>query len=728
MAVKKLSQIALALSPPLLTDTVVGVGGGASDLQYTLSQIVATVDAATGTDPLFLTQGFDVAVTDVTWGGDATFRRAAEVTATYDNLNSTIGFTDQVAQSIALQFNAGYNQYGGGVNIDGKYTPIALDVFGQYYGAGEKFLQTWTALHWSMGDSFLFSAAMQYAGGPINGDEGQGFTAQEFYCSQPFALALDTINAVIRTSYSSTVTANVGGSYIAQAIPVASTVGANVDDWVILNQEVMAAGSRIWAMKIVSVQPGVSITGVCAINLLIGDTVKPALCLNLDGGAQEMGEGRVLINTTGASYSTGLVVTAGGSGSFLGSGTTWTAGMVGGDALNVGSIWLTVDDLSGAFSPFGASTLHSVYQITRVNAPTSINIFSFSVAGDVAYHGRGEGATNLAYKIVPSARVLRREPQGSGRHSVICEYSAHTWNIGDVVECVVCPYPDVHGFDFSLGEFTAGGIRRGFISCTNIGARTINSAVSMGAGGGFNSNPLYDTFAFATGVVIGSCQVGVSISRLETTASNAIQISAINDAGTVITMQHGSQLSIGINSANAGYDFTELDAVLRTVGNTVNPDTVRKQLVWSGYFQIADNTGTGTYLRLGGAATGGASINGTGDLLWKSDNWQFLANLGAAAPYIPFEVDSGGVAKLGVCNSATVGDLRATLDPTNLTAARTVKFLDTGGDFLVAAANTTGGGSALLGANSPAVTNTAPYTWLQMLSHDGSTVYVPAWK
>lgn len=42
--------------------------------------------------------------------------------------------------------------------------------------------------------------------------------------------------------------------------------------------------------------------------------------------------------------------------------------------------------------------------------------------------------------------------------------------------------------------------------------------------------------------------------------------------------------------------------------------------------------------------------------------------------------------------------------------------------------NATGAGTPLLGANCPAVTVTAPYTWLKMLSGDGSTVYVPAWK
>lgn len=45
-----------------------------------------------------------------------------------------------------------------------------------------------------------------------------------------------------------------------------------------------------------------------------------------------------------------------------------------------------------------------------------------------------------------------------------------------------------------------------------------------------------------------------------------------------------------------------------------------------------------------------------------------------------------------------------------------------------AGTNTTGAGSAALGANSPATTNTAPYTWIQATAADGSTVYIPAWK
>jgi hypothetical protein len=43
-------------------------------------------------------------------------------------------------------------------------------------------------------------------------------------------------------------------------------------------------------------------------------------------------------------------------------------------------------------------------------------------------------------------------------------------------------------------------------------------------------------------------------------------------------------------------------------------------------------------------------------------------------------------------------------------------------------ANATGSGSAVLGANCPAVTPAAPYTWVRAVSADGSTVFFPVWK
>lgn len=50
-----------------------------------------------------------------------------------------------------------------------------------------------------------------------------------------------------------------------------------------------------------------------------------------------------------------------------------------------------------------------------------------------------------------------------------------------------------------------------------------------------------------------------------------------------------------------------------------------------------------------------------------------------------------------------------------------LKFADSG-------SFSTGAGTALLGTNSPATTNTAPYTWLKVKTSDGSTGYIPVWK
>lgn len=42
--------------------------------------------------------------------------------------------------------------------------------------------------------------------------------------------------------------------------------------------------------------------------------------------------------------------------------------------------------------------------------------------------------------------------------------------------------------------------------------------------------------------------------------------------------------------------------------------------------------------------------------------------------------------------------------------------------------NSTGAGSALLGANSPATILTAPYTWITVTTSDGTTGFMPIWK
>ncbi len=92
-----------------------------------------------------------------------------------------------------------------------------------------------------------------------------------------------------------------------------------------------------------------------------------------------------------------------------------------------------------------------------------------------------------------------------------------------------------------------------------------------------------------------------------------------------------------------------------------------------------------------------------------------------------------GVLQVGTTGANASGSLLLT----NLTASGTLAV--TGASTLTGVltmsavprfngTNTTGAGMALLGSNSPAATLTAPYTWVQITTSDGSTAYVPAWK
>lgn len=67
---------------------------------------------------------------------------------------------------------------------------------------------------------------------------------------------------------------------------------------------------------------------------------------------------------------------------------------------------------------------------------------------------------------------------------------------------------------------------------------------------------------------------------------------------------------------------------------------------------------------------------------------------------------------------------RILLDP----GSTTTGLVEVKGIPKLSGTNTTGAGSAALGSNSPATTNSAPYTWIQVTTSDGSTAYIPAWK
>jgi len=86
----------------------------------------------------------------------------------------------------------------------------------------------------------------------------------------------------------------------------------------------------------------------------------------------------------------------------------------------------------------------------------------------------------------------------------------------------------------------------------------------------------------------------------------------------------------------------------------------------------------------------------------------------------------------GGANPGTISNasgFAATLDPTNLTASRTIALPNVGGTPMLYQTNTTGSTAfAPAGSNCPATNCVTPYTWMQVTTSDGSTGYMPVFK
>ena len=121
--------------------------------------------------------------------------------------------------------------------------------------------------------------------------------------------------------------------------------------------------------------------------------------------------------------------------------------------------------------------------------------------------------------------------------------------------------------------------------------------------------------------------------------------------------------------------------------------------------------------------TGGSTIYA----LWAGINGN--VGMGTATPVYGLDV-----ARSGASGTAQFYDQTATTGATRVVITRgaadttSTQVFEIGGLMKFSGLNSTGAGSALLGTNSPATTNTAPYTWLKVLTSDGSTGYVPVWK
>jgi hypothetical protein len=129
------------------------------------------------------------------------------------------------------------------------------------------------------------------------------------------------------------------------------------------------------------------------------------------------------------------------------------------------------------------------------------------------------------------------------------------------------------------------------------------------------------------------------------------------------------------------------------------------------------------------AATGNIAIGTTTDLGYglhaanKGTNGNLLVFDPTSTSGISTQLITGGQGQ----GSTPVFRIRA-YNATPGSGTLGLSILDTGRIVTASANEATGAGTPLFGTNSPAVTNTAPYTWIKFTTSDGSTVYVPAWK
>jgi hypothetical protein len=517
--------------------------------------------------------GLNVNAVNLNVNGDPGFAQSAYVATTYDKMVSAAGgFCNVDGMDILHTVNYGQNQYGadvGGTNTLAKVTMTGLAITGNYKGAGQHFGTTIQNNTYGMSDAFVFNWGLTFAGGPINGDEGQAFTPASFM-QQLGRLSWAHITSVHATTLSTTTTQAIVASKDPQTIKVASVTGAAVNDWIVFAQAPPTGAPNICAAQITAINsagtPTPNITCVCPNNFSNGTTITPALVLGVDSDPY-FGQDRVMVNLSSSSFNSGTIQYSGNH--FVGTGTGWANNMVGGTVNNIGA--MSVDADTYAQAPFSdgyslplttnTQSLRSWYQIQSVTA-TTMYVQSQTVAA-FGYFGRAPvaPAAGGTYIVRPAARLLIQPSSGV----IVCETSnVAQWAVGHQVECAICPYPDIHGFDFRIGQWTPGGIRRSFMALSNTGARTIDTGINFGTASGTTIGASgCDTYAFDKGLSIGMTRVGIYQSLMADSNPQAaawLIVDNINNSTTDGSSRFywqtpSGNFYFGKNSANNGLAF-----------------------------------------------------------------------------------------------------------------------------------------------------------------------------
>ena len=257
------------------------------------------------------------------------------------------------------------------------------------------------------------------------------------------------------------------------------------------------------------------------------------------------------------------------------------------------------------------------------------------------------------------------------------------------------------------------------------------------------------SIVLATSPTLVTPVLGVASATSLTATSTTEQLRLGFDSSNYLSTTVSSAGAVTFDSVGASAGFTFSDAV--TVAGTLFltgtlPYVDVKPSGWasSGYIQFGVSpsfAASGNYGGLYVPAGKGIAFTQAGTTLFLMDSGgnvsfgtgsttplakcesrttsgpQFIGSYDATNYYSETVSSSGAVVLATTGTNASI-----TLTPSgtgNVILSKIPRFNGT---------NSTGAGSSLLGANSPATTLTAPYTWISVITSDGSTAYIPCWK
>ena len=359
-----------------------------------------------------------------TTGADPNLRRVFDIAYSTDGTHINPNFTtDTILNITRTSLGPGWNDR----DATAKLTYAALSLTSHDKAQGQHFLQTNTMNVYGMGDAYIADLTSHNFGGMnASGDEGQGGLRISIQQGSGGSLAQTTIASVpAQHACNTTLTQTVTKNKDAQTVTVASSTGCTVGEWVVIDPSSFAGSNpRMEIVRLTAVAAG-TISGIFHQSHSSGDLVLPPTKLTLSSTGQ-MGEWRYLVNMTATPYTTGTVTSISGTG-FVGSGTSWSDGMVGGTTLLPGCVSLLADDYTSP--PFSVGNpLKGWFGISAVTDATHLFVAHSKESAIVAsYKGLGPGAGT--YTVRPCARILYL----SG-NAVWLEPNSFTWTAADTVQ------------------------------------------------------------------------------------------------------------------------------------------------------------------------------------------------------------------------------------------------------------------------------------------------------